>query len=515
MNCSRIPGVTGATALLALCVSISACQGSPREDVATQWRSDCPPAERPEPLSVEAARAAHRRAALRHTMRLREAANPGSTVRRLHTALDPSRMARGDMCLADIADLGELVFEHEYGLADGLGGGERAASARGPFRRVHGGAFGGPETISCTSCHWVGGPNGAGAETDNAFLIGEGESIASADARNPQALAALGVVQALAREMSAELQKQRANLVRAGKPGEARLTAKGVDFGVLRVGADGKIDTAGVHGVDPDLVVKPFGWKGNFDEIADFTSDALQVHLGIQSDVLLVNGNAESYGAGADRADRDGDGVRDELRNGPFTAMVAHLALLEMPIVAPLVQKHDLGPAATGLIPPTTTSFAEDFARGRHVFRDIGCADCHRPMMVLNDPIVSIDGLPPINLADSMRPPGLVYDEALGGYPVWLFSDLKRHDMGALNEAQHLQRGVPLRDYLTPRLWGVADSAPYLHDGRAPSFDYAIAGHDGEGAAARAAFTALALEEQGALRVYLMSLRRAPRLIVP
>ena len=43
-----------------------------------------------------------------------------------------------------------------------------------------------------------------------------------------------------------------------------------------------------------------------------------------------------------------------------------------------------------------------------------------------------------------------------------------------------------------------ADSAPYLHDGRAPSFDYAIAGHDGEGAAARAAFNGAPLRRQGA-----------------
>jgi CxxC motif-containing protein (DUF1111 family) len=98
---------------------------------------------------------------------------------------------------------------------------------------------------------------------------------------------------------------------------------------------------------------------------------------------------------------------------------------------------------------------------------------------------------------------------------VWLFSDLKRHDMGTANAARHVQRGVALQDYLTPRLWGVADSGPYLHDGRAPSFDYAIAGHDGEGAAARAAFEALPLADRGPLRVYLMSLRRVPRVIVP
>jgi len=136
-------------------------------------------------------------------------------------------------------------------------------------------------------------------------------------------------------------------------------------------------------------------------------------------------------------------------------------------------------------------------------------------MQVLESPVVEVEGLPPIDLSREMRRPAITYEPALGGYPVWLFSDLKRHDMGKDNAAQHVQRGVALNDYLTPRLWGVADSAPYLHDGRAPSFDYAIAGHDGEGAAARAAFAALPMEEKGALRVYLMSLRRVPRVIVP
>jgi CxxC motif-containing protein (DUF1111 family) len=136
-------------------------------------------------------------------------------------------------------------------------------------------------------------------------------------------------------------------------------------------------------------------------------------------------------------------------------------------------------------------------------------------MMVLKSPMLTVEGLPPIDLSQQMRQPGLRYDASLGGYPVWLFSDLKRHDMGKANAAQHVQRGVALQQYLTPRLWGVADSAPYLHDGRAPSFDYAIAGHDGEGAAARAAFQALSLEERGYLRVYLMSMRRVPRVMVP
>jgi hypothetical protein len=431
----------------------------------------------------------------------------------MHAALDVERMAAGDICISELVECGQSLFEHEYGYADGLSGG--SADSRG-FRRVHRGSFGGPETISCPSCHWIGGPNGGGSEVDAVFLSGDGERPASGDDRNPPALLGGGVIQALAQEMTAELQKQRAALLRDGKAGaEVHLVVKGTNFGVLRLTHDGDLDSSGLQGIDGDLVVKPFGWKGTLATLADFTADALQVHIGIQSDELLATGLAEQLGTGGDAGDPDGDGVRAELGQGPFTAMLVHLALIELPIIEPLVMGHALEPAAQGLRAPTTASFADDFQRGRQHFHALGCASCHVPMMVLHKPVVQIDGLPPIDLAREMRQPLLTYDPALGGYPVWLFSDLKRHDMGDGNAARHVQRGVARNEYLTPRLWGLADSAPYLHDGRAPSFDYALAGHDGEGAAARAAYAALSREEQGALRVYLMSLRRAPRLIVP
>ena len=509
--------------------------GAPHADAGAAWRADCPPMVEHAPLGLDAARDAHRRAERRHELRLREAAAPGSFLRAMHAALDPQRLAHGELCLADVADLGELVFEHEYGFADGLGAGSAAKDGRGPFRRVHEGLFGGPETISCPSCHWVGGPNGAGAETDNAFLQGDGERPASGDARNPPALVAPGVVQALAAEMTRDLQRQRDALVRGGGEGsagqdgldpgrarEVRLASKGVDFGVLRVAADGTLDVSGLRGIDADLVVKPFGWKGTLATIAAFSSEALQVHTGVQSAELIAHGAPEllraggaDTGAGTDAADPDGDGVRGEVGRGPFAAMIAHLALLELPVVAPLVQDRALPPAAPALLAPTTTSFAHDFQRGREQFHALGCAGCHVPMLVLDSPVLELDGLPPIDLSRSMRAPRLAYDAQAGGYPVWLFSDLKRHDMGGENAARHDQNGVASRTYLTPRLWGVADSAPWLHDGRAPSFDYAIAGHGGEGAASRAAYAALSHEDQGALRVYLMSLRRSPRVVVP
>lgn len=493
-------------------VMVAACGGGASEPQAT-WRTDCPLVATAAPLGVEAARVARAEAERRHDIRLREAAAPGTFLREMHALLPWDALAAGRMCPQDVADLGGLVFEHEYGYADGLGGG--AASASGPFRRVHGGRFGGPETISCPSCHWIGGPVGAGAETDNVFLLGDGERPDSGDARNPPALVAPGVVEALAREMTRDLQRQRDDLVRAGREGEVRLVTKGVDFGVLRLTATGEIDASGIDGVDHDLVVKPFGWKGTLPTFADFSREALQVHMGVQSAALVAQADAAVVGSGADRADPDGDGVRNELDRGPFAAMAIHLALLEMPIVEPMIQDRPLAPAASALLAPTTTSFAEDFQRGRAQFHALGCAGCHRPMMVLESPMLAVEGLPPIDLSREMRQPGLRWDAALGGYPVWLFSDLKRHDMGAQNAARHVQEGVATAEYLTPRLWGVADAAPYLHDGRAPSLDYAIAGHDGEGAAARAAYAALSMHEQGALRVYLTSMRRAPRVVVP
>ena len=452
---------------------------------AAHGAEECAPISRPAPLSLDAAREAYREAERRHEWRLREAAEPGALLRHTRNVLEKEP----DICLAKLADLGERLFEHEFDYADGLGVDTHPA-AKGPFRRVHEGLVGGPETISCPSCHWVGGPNGAGAETDNAFLAGDGDTVASADARNPHALVALGVVEALAREMTAELQKQKSDLVKeAGAAREKRLVAKGVDFGVLRVNAKGEVDSSGIEGVDDDLVVKPFGWKGTRPDIESFAVEALQLHF-------AVDGSAE-------------------LGRPALRALTAHLALLEMPIIEPLDQDRVLEPAATGLLPPTTTSFVGDFARGREHFQALGCATCHRPMLVLDNPVVTLEGLPPIDLSREMRAPALQYDEALGGYPVWLFSDLKRHDMGPANKSRHEQRGVAREEYLTPRLWGVADSQPYLHDGRAPSFDYAIAGHDGEGATSRAAFATLSREDKGALRVYLMSMRRAPRVIVP
>ena len=91
------------------------------------------------------------------------------------------------------------------------------------------------------------------------------------------------------------------------------------------------------------------------------------------------------------------------------------------------------------------------------------------------------------------------------GIVVPMFADLKRHDMGP-DLAEDF--GHPLDSFFTTaRLWGVADTAPYLHDGRATTLTEAIMLHGGEAEDARNAFAALSDDDRGAVIAFLRQLR--------
>ena len=114
---------------------------------------------------------------------------------------------------------GDALFEYTFRPEDGLGnaltgspGGGRPAPN---MRRVHLGAFGGPDAFSCASCHSLGGPDGAGAQTQNAhFASTDGDSTLASDSRNPPHVLGLGPIEALAREMTNALLAQRAEALR-------------------------------------------------------------------------------------------------------------------------------------------------------------------------------------------------------------------------------------------------------------------------------------------------------------
>jgi hypothetical protein len=439
------------------------------------------------------------RDAWRREERFFDAASPGLLFR--STRVPEAEIEAGAWTPEQLFRVGAQLFDLTFTPEMGFGGKDLPAIAR--FQR---GRRGGPDARRCAACHLRGGPAGSGDAADNAYLDGDGDAQSSALERNPVALAGVGLVELLAREMNAELAGQRDALIEAAKaagaPRRAEVSAKGVAFGTIEVRPDGTLDTSGLRGVDPDLVIKPFGWKGNLPTLRDTVEDELLTHHGMESEHLVATAPPERVGPFGGR-DPDGDGVTDEISEGQVTALTLFAAMQEVPIAVPPVH-----PLETPL-----------WVKGRASFEKLGCAACHVPVLRLASArfvLASRGGGPSVvvDLAREGAEPRIAADEA-GGYPLPLFSDLKRHDMGPRLAEKRADRGVPGEQFLTPPLWGIARSRPYLHDARAPTLEDAILAHGGEARAAHDAFEALREGERAPLRVFLTSLTRAARMITP
>ncbi len=470
-------------------------------------------------LSLEAAREAHFWNGLGEKWAHEERRQPGYTQARTRSLLEESRTQDG-LCFGDAYIAGRLLFAHAYTPAEGLGNGLSEAKQKGVIRRVHKGRFGGPDADRCTSCHWRGGNAGAGALVDNAFFLGDGVSIASADAHNPPSLHGAGVLELLAAEMTEELhERRRVALAQAKTSGQkkgVKLVAKGVSFGRLEARPDGTVDLTGVNGVEADLVVRPFGWKGTHSTLRGIVEESFQIHLGVQGPGIVSD---KALAGDGPANDRDKDGVQEALTDDQLTAVVIYLAAQGIPVMRPHERLNEAEAAAPGLLAPRSTVFLEEWVQGRALFESVGCATCHVPSLKLNRAVFNTQDTSgqhhSLDLAAAMERPRVTWDEETSTYPVFLFSDLKRHDMGEGLASQHEHQGVARRMFRTPPLWGLADSGPWMHDGRAPSLDQAIRFHDGEARLVKERYKALQPHEQGALRLFLTWLRRDMRWKTP
>lgn len=431
---------------------------------------------------------------------------------------------------------GEELFEAELselrGFGDALGG-------RKPnFHRVHRGAHGGPDSTSCRSCHHRGGDDGAGEFNEAALLGGDGESERNANERNPPALGGSGAIQILAREISTALLAQ-LHSIPAGHGYELKLLYQDVDFGTVQVHADGSASLDGLRAIDSDLIVRPFGWKGTHSTLRRFAEEAFQVHHGLQSTALVERRQR----SGTDPRDTSpttrellnmlgdgppGDPDRDEedreLLGASLTAIAVYLTLLPMPVI----------------MPPRAPDLLAAWRDGGAAFTRIGCADCHKPSWFIKDPVWIERGEDEssrvrleLDLRKQIRngPQLTNVDTTLAGYPLYIFSDLRRHDMGpgladryagsagiGLTAGAHggtvkesaRKPSIPPSYFMTRPLWGLAESAPYLHDGRALTVHDAIVAHGGEAEKVRAAYQALPPAQQRAVQVFLLSLTRLP-----
>ena len=449
-------------------------------------------------------------------------------------------------------ELFETVFNSLDGVGANVGGGQRFTSVPRADLRGNGewfnhqpARFTGPNASSCISCHARPFDDGAGDPSTAVHRdpLRNG-NLAQFIQRDTPPLFGLGGVQRVAEEMTAELQRQqeslRQQLCQRGGTASVNLSAKNVSFGTLS-GTRSRnnpcsvnFNTDGVRGVDTNLVVRPFQWKGSVATLREFVRDASHNELGMQAVELVGDG-----------IDGDSDGVTGELTVGDVTAMSVYLAAQPRPTTL-------LELASLDLIEPLPATQINAINRGRQVFSQIGCDSCHTPSMTLDDPTFAepsrnaayrdarfpagqnpqsrgVDAQfavtfdltrdQPDNHVDG--PDGLYRLGSLrrdrnGRATVEMFTDLKRHEMGpqlaeAVNEVEG-NRQTP-STWLTKSLWGVGSTAPYMHDGRATTLVEAILEHatgnandTSEAADARRRYVGLPAGEKQALIAFLDNL---------
>ncbi len=442
----------------------------------------------------------------------------------------------GSVPLDVIRALGLSVFSTPFNTHDGFGDGpfdpaetDTAAFGHRPTLQGNGLSLrvNGLDAQSCNECHTIVshrthpptvGIGGVGGVVQNAIimptlidvadsfddrvvfqpshdpslsLVFDGVADFNGRFANPPFLFGGGGVELLGKEMTQDLQDLLA-VARSSTAGTVTsLDTHGVNFGSITTldnAGNVQLDVEGIGpadivGLDPEevLVVRPFGRKGENFSMRDFDRGAMQFHFGIQPEEVI--------GAGVDE---DGDGVTDEVTLGEMTALHVFDVTNPRPRRLPLGAKGQAG---------------------LQTFKDIGCASCHRPALrtrsrhlPLATPEIASEPFENVYAEINLRQVGFPSVPG-GGLRVPLFSDLKRHDMGP-RLAETFERGdLEQAEFITARLWGIADTAPYLHDARATTLYEAIEFHGGEAQGPRDAFLALSEAERDELIFFLGRLR--------
>jgi CxxC motif-containing protein (DUF1111 family) len=145
---------------------------------------------------------------------------------------------------------------------------------------------------------------------------------------------------------------------------------------------------------------------------------------------------------------------------------------------------------------PEIPAARDDARAGKKLFAEAGCADCHTP------DVGSVEGVYSDLLLHRMGEPleggGSYNDPPPGCRPA---------RPPPASPPDPSDDGPTPGEWRTPPLWGVADSAPYLHDGRAATLEEAIKLHGGQAARSARRFQALAPADQARLVAFLKTLR--------
>src|SRR3990172_1481236 len=286
----------------------------------------------------------------------------------LSTHLDQDDIASGKLTFKQIFRFGQQLFITNFNKCDGAGRPGNAAQAGlhgvgsprtpDPFSGPRFTMLSGPDANSCASCHNEPGVGGTASFAGNlreqavdcnpvvavffsSSLFGMPDASRPCRPTTPTStnggfsnlfnergslgFLGSGAIELLGREMTDDLQNLQAQAIAqaraAGHDVTVELETKGVQFGTLTAFPDGTVDTSGVQGVSPDLVIRPFGRKGQNKSLRHFSIQAFNRHHGMQPVEAL-----EQLDPPFSDSDPDQDGVSDELTVGDITAVMVFLA---------------------------------------------------------------------------------------------------------------------------------------------------------------------------------------------
>jgi CxxC motif-containing protein (DUF1111 family) len=240
-----------------------------------------------------------------------------------------------------------------------------------------------------------------------------------------------------------------------------------------------------------------FGWKSQKASLHDFTMTACAVELGLNVPDQPQAGNPQTP---------DYQPAGFDLNQEECLALVQFLKDLPAP------EQRDVD----------LPGIADEIGKGDKLFAKIGCAACHQADLgevrgMYSDLLLHDMG--PEN-ADSgsygvfqPQSPGDDADDPLSGLvaataemPFQSIFQPGRNPGIVEEKIPEKMIGAGRQEWRTPPLWGVRDSAPYLHDGRAKSLEQAIAFHGGEGQLSANRFFRLKAEERAQVLTLLRSL---------
>jgi len=224
-----------------------------------------------------------------------------------------------------------------------------------------------------------------------------------------------------------------------------------------------------------------FGWKAQTASLGEFVMTACAVEVGL---------NVPDHPQAGVPQKPDYEVAGLDLNQAECNALIQYISDLPVP---------------TRQV-PLDKEAAEWIADGHRLFTSVGCARCHAENVgevagIFSD--LLLHDLGPL-LGDTGSYGVFLPDTSPGQVPLEDLVNVRQP--GSQRPQQQKIIGATRLEWRTPPLWGVRDSAPYLHDGRADTLEQAIAMHGGESKHITQAYFTLNPQERFKLISFLKTL---------